>query len=374
MLKKFVVIGLGLLMLLTLGCAEGESTTDMLKRGLFEGDVKATAAPRKAAAPLASGEKPDAPRAADTSAAAAPAASVATPLAVLASFTPEPSATNTPVPTATAITSLSAKENREEYTTRCKHWALRNMAPIEFSRFEQLDPYSMTDLERVLWGSVLIGQERSLKVGRYMGNYDEFAADHLEWCQDYWSEALDESNASKRNHELFQSSCLLTLVEEGRNHEDRAERNYSEFEELGMSSVIVNQAIRLLNWMDIDGDALLMLEEMPFELVDRVWDRESSLEGRYEQQNKINEWPKDSVLRSEKEWWGIEGVWKHGGSGLCKSYYPQLFFGRWVPLDDFGMDERLDEAQDKLREARESDDWPDWAEGPDRDILIRLGK
>ena len=358
MLKKFVFIGLGLLMLLTLGCAEGDSTTDMLKRGRLEGDVKATATlvppatPRKAAAPLASGEKPDAPRAADTPAAAAPAASVATPLAVLASFTPEPSATNTPVPTATAVTSLSAKENREEYIIRCKHWALTNMKPLVYSKFEGLDPYNMTDLERALWGSRLGNRQHEY----YKANGREFANNPVEWCQDYWSEALDESNASKRNHELFQSSCLLALVEEGRTYKNAAEREYSEFEELGMSSVIVNQAIRLLNWMDIDGDALLMLEEMPFELVDRVWDRESSLEGRYEQQNKINEWPKDSVLRSEKEWWGIEGVWKRGGSGLCKSYYPQLFFGRWVPLDDFGMDEGLEEAQEKLREARESDE------------------
>ena len=65
-------------------------------------------------------------------------------------------------------------------------------------------------------------------------------------------------------------------------------------------------------------------------------------------------------------------MWEHREIGLCKSYYPQLFFGRWVPLDDFGMDERLEEAQDKLNEARDRDDWPDWADGPDRDILIRL--
>ena len=205
----------------------------------------------------------------------------------------------------------------------------------------------------------------------YEPNGREFANNQLEWCQDYWSEALDESNASKRNHELFQSSCLMALVEEGRTYQNAAERIYSQFEELGMSSVIVNQAIRLLNWMDIDGDALLMLEETPYELVNRVWETRA-LEGRYEQQNRIREWPKDSVLRSDKEWWGIEGVWKHGEIGLCKSYYPQLFFGRWVPLDDFGMDERLEEAQDKLNKARKSYDWPDWADGPDRDILIRL--
>ena len=323
--------------------------------------------------PEASGTNPTTPRPAPTPAQASNPLSVMTPLAVLPSYTPEPVPTSSPTPTATAVTSEAAQEKRGKYLVRCKNWALTYMEPLVYSKFERLDPYSMTDLERALWGSRLVNRQRSFSIDNYYEpNGREFANNHLEWCQDYWSEALDESNASKRNHELFQSSCLMALVEEGRTYQNAAERIYSEFEELGMSSVIVNQAIRLLNWMDIDGDALLMLEEMPYELVDRVWARQSSLEGRYEQQNRINEWPKDSVLRSEKEWWGIEGVWEHREIGLCKSYYPQLFFGRWVPLDDFGMDERLEEAQDKLNEARKSYDWPDWADGPDRDILIRL--
>ena len=322
--------------------------------------------------PEASGANPTTPRPAPTPAQASNPLSVMTPLAVLPSYTPEPVPTSSPTPAATAVTSEAAQEKRSEYLVRCKNWALTNMEPLVYSKFERLDPYNMTDLERALWGSRLVNRQRSYIDNYYEPNGREFANNHLEWCQDYWSEALDESNASKRNHELFQSSCLMALVEEGRTYQNAAERIYSEFEELGMSSVIVNQAIRLLNWMDIDGDALLMLEEMPYELVDRVWARQSSLEGRYEQQNRLNEWPKDSVLRSEKEWWGIEGVWEHREIGLCKSYYPQLFFGRWVPLDDFGMDERLEEAQDKLNEARDRDDWPDWADGPDRDILIRL--
>ena len=55
------------------------------------------------------------------------------------------------------------------------------------------------------------------------------------------------------------------------------------------------------------------------------------------------------------EWWGIEGAW-NADWDACKNYYyyPQLFFGRWVPLDDFGSD------------------WPGWADGSDRKILIEL--
>ena len=72
------------------------------------------------------------------------------------------------------------------------------------------------------------------------------------------------------------------------------------------------------------------------------------------------------------EWWGIEEVWGYDQMRYCQSYYPQLFFGRWVPLDDFGMDERLEEAQEQLRKARASDDWPEWADAKERDILMRF--
>ena len=111
--------------------------------------------------------------------------SVGTPLTVLPSYTPEPEPTSSPVPTATAITSEAAQSKREEYVARCKHWALRNLEPIEYSKFERLDPYNMTDLERVLWGIVLVDQEQVQTTGQYYYGFSSdgeirFEKDYLE--------------------------------------------------------------------------------------------------------------------------------------------------------------------------------------------------
>ena len=137
--------------------------------------------------------------------------------------------------------------------------------------------------------------------------------------------------------------------------------------------MLVNQWVRLLNWMDIDGIYLLAVEEKPHDLVVRVWERSSdSNKGRYRESNRVNGWPTESVRAEDTEWWGIEETWSYDQVRTCKSYYPQLFFGRWVPLDDFGAEKWLEEAVENLEEAREKDDWLDWAETHDRDILIRL--
>ena len=393
MVKKLVVIGLGLAMLLTLGCGEGESTTDMPKRGLLEGDVKATATlaptapPGKPAAPLASGEKPDAPRAADTPTAPAVAATakpVATPLSVLASFTPQPVATRTPYPTATPISSVGSQVERDENVARCLHWALRNMEPIEFARFERLDPHDMSDLDRVLWGSVLADREQVQSIEAYYSRVNddgviEFKSDHLEWCQDYWSEALERGNATKRNHEYYLLECVSTLLKYGWDADRSARETFESYPDRErMSPVVVNQGVRLLKcrWMEMDGLDLLNSEVKPYEIVLRVWQSESDT--RYKSSNRIGGYPVDSLSNEDKEWWGIEGLWNYDQMRDCKSYYPQLFFGRWVPLDSFDMeqvvdlDELLDEVRKWMVEERNSP-MPDWFyDEQDRDILIML--
>ncbi len=73
------------------------------------------------------------------------------------------------------------------------------------------------------------------------------------------------------------------------------------------------------------------------------------------------------------EWWGIEGAWNADWDACKNYYYPQLFFGRWVPLDDFGSNKlSLERAEERLEELRDSSDWPGWADGSDRKILIEL--
>ena len=252
------------------------------------------------------------------------------------------------------------------------------MEPIEYSRFEDLDPYKMTDLERVLWGSVLVREERAQSLTHYYefnGSGIDFDNDYLEWCQDYWSEPLGEDNARKRNHEVWRVACTLGLVTKAQQVEESAEEAYRNYEDDGMSSVVVNQSIRLLNWMDIDGLTLLGMDVKPYELVQRVWQSESSDEGRYRSSNRVGSgWPTETVSSQDKEWWFIEDLWTYDQVRSCQAYYPQLFLGRWVPLDDFEVDESLNDMHEAIDEARESGDWPDWAESKDRDILIRLGR
>ena len=316
------------------------------------------------------------PRPADTPVLADTPTVAMTPLAVLPSYTPEPTATVPPRPTAVPIDSPSAKELREEFIVRCKHWALRNLKPIEYSRFEELDPYNMTDLERVLWGSVLTGRDQVGEVSAYYSGGVEdgefrFQSNHLEWCQDYWSEPLDQVNAVKRNHPAWQMSCQADLPGDAWGLEERVVYAFEEYESEGMSAVIVNQYARILNWVDIDGETLLKVEPKPREIVQTFWNREDDGPSRYRERNRVGDWPLASTRAEDIEWWHIESVWQADWDE-CKSYYPQLFFGRWVPLDDFWADEWLEEAKEHLEDQRERDDWPEWADGPDRDILFRL--
>ena len=329
--------------------------------------------PRKAEE---SGARPSTPRPAPTPVPADTPISVMTPLAVLPSYTPEPTATVAPRPTVVPIDSPSAKEQREEYIARCKHWALRNLQPIEYSRFEKLHPHNMTDLERILWGGVIVGQDQVYGTSAYYSSSDDygdfrFQNNHVEWCQDYWSEPLSAENAGKRNHPASQIACLANLPDQARRIEEELEYRFENYESEGMSDVIVNQYARILNWMDIDGETLLKVEPKPRDIVRMVWDRGDDGPSRYRERNRIGDWPLTSTSAEDIEWWRIERAWSEDWS-YCKNYYPQLFFGRWVPLDDFGTDEWLEEVQERLEEQRERDDWPDWADGPDRDILIRL--
>ena len=336
----------------------------------------ALATPAKPKAASRSGAVPDTPRPADTPEPADTAVLVGSPLAVLPSYTPEPTATVAPRATLVPVSAKSVDEERAEYIERCKHWALRNMKPIEYSRFEELDPYNMSDLERVLWGSVVVGDESVSGVDHYYdadsdyGLY-RFRDDHVEWCQDYWSEPLSKGNAGKRNDLSWGLLCQAKLPGGARSLEDDLQFAFENYESEGMSSVVVNQYARILNWMDIDGDTLLQMEPKPRDIVRTVWEREDDGPSRYRERNRIGDWPLSTSTADDLEWWGIEDVW-NGDWEECQSYYPQLFFGRWVPLDDFGAEERIEHAAEYLEQQRDRDDWPEWADGPDRDILIWL--
>lgn len=313
-------------------------------------------------------DRPATAKPADTPEPAATAIQVATPLAVLPSYTPEPSPTVVPVPTTTPVSAKRTEEIKDENIQRCLHWALQNLKPIEFSRFEQLDPYGMTDLERILWGE-MIERPRS-RLGGFW-----FAKGSAAWCADYWSEPLTEENINKRN-EQYKDGCDLSIVSQASKYEKdvRDGSTKSAQNDYSIPPIMVNQYIRIMNWMDISGEDLLNMDEPPIALVERIFNQRDEIysdeyKGRYNL-------PKENAPSDVVEWWRIEEAWfdfvDPDDYIACGWYYPQLFFGRWMPMDDYEIDEKFKKAAEHLRELRQSDDWPEWADQKNRDVLIRL--
>ena len=276
------------------------------------------------------------------------AAPLASGLAVLPSYTPEPSPTSITIPTATPVSTEAKQELRDEYLQRCRHWALNNLPPLVFNEFDSLNPYDMTDLQRTLWSDQLNG---GFRVGE--GS----------WCRDYWSEELSVSNASKRNDQFY-DSCKLNLVERGVRFENFWQTSNTD----DMSPILVNQYVRILNWLDITGDDLLSMDQRPDELIRRLTE---TAETRYINDNVSKHLgPRKGAPSEVIEWWKIEELWNDVSD--CSAYYPQLFFGRWIPVDTYGFNNKIQGDANLLQEARDRDDWPDWADQKDRDILIKL--
>jgi hypothetical protein len=189
-------------------------------------------------------------------------------------------------------------EIEEEYRMRCLHCVREEEQPVTYAEFRELDPDSMTDLERVLWGQI--------------SSSDTFRV----YCRDYWSEPLSVENANKRN-ESYYEECYQGLW--------YSRENYLQYEDYKWE-----QYSRIANWLDIPGDALVEMSPKPLDLVMTAWDRE---------QRGYSPEPED-------EWYGILRAWpqhyfevgpqiSHGDSSseYCVRYYPQLFTGRWIPLD-----------------------------------------
>ena len=183
----------------------------------------------------------------------------------------------------------------------------------------------------MLWGSVIVGQDRVSHVESYYSTSVKygtfrFRGDHIEWCQDYWSEPLSSENASRRNHAAWQIWCHASLPGDAWNFEERVEYAFDEYESEGMSAVMVNQYARIFNWMGIDGETLLRMEQKPLDLVQSVWDRGDDGQSRYRERNRISDWPLNTTSSEDIEWWHIESAWQADWDE-CKNYYPQLSSG-----------------------------------------------
>lgn len=308
-LTVFLVVSLVVGAFLTVGCGLGSDQEDagavVRERGMPAQPPTPEPAPTIEAAPEPTlvPKLPATPRPAPTAPPAPPRPTVtpeATPLSLAGRITP--TATPTPWPTPTPISKMGRdvqlSELEAEYRVKCLHYVREHEQPVTYAEFRELDPDNLTDLERVLWGQI--------------SSHGEFRL----YCQDYWSEPLSVENAHKRNNSYW-NECYRGLWSSRVDYLNEEHR--------------WDQYSRIANWLEIPGDALVEMSPRPLDLVMIAWERE---ERGYEPE-------------PEDEWYGILRAWpstddnyvvkfrvgRNSYAEECVYYYPQLFTGRWIPLD-----------------------------------------
>ncbi len=208
--------------------------------------------------------------------------------------------TPTPTPTPELMITPRGDEGSEpisaleaEMRARCLHLVRDTEDAMTYSEFRELDPDNMSDLERVLWREV----------------------DESYFCLDYWSESLSLENADKRN-ESFRFACYWDLTSQ------------REYRREGSNGGVVDQYARIANWIDMPGRDLLALETRPIDYV----------VAEYERQRQGHR------TTNEDEWYKILEAWPrynefelrnygNGDADSCVYFYPQMFTGRWIPID-----------------------------------------
>ena len=229
----------------------------------------------------------------------------------------------------------------DEHRRRCSFWALNNLQPVVYSEFAQLNPGTMDDLDRILWRS-------TLNSGGHLGYYyaDPAAVDHSPlllpsnpgiYCRDYWAEPLNRSNADLRN-QGFEAECRFRL-------EDRIAGQYQRLRDGVHNDVdnelvynTPNQFVRILQWLDLSGDELLNAEEPPYRtLQDQSQHPYAHWHDWIPTEDRLVDYLRDNEESLHLEWLGIVGSagLSEGSTDLqaCHYYYPQLFYGYWVPFD-----------------------------------------
>ncbi len=209
----------------------------------------------------------------------------------------------------------------------------------------------MTDLERVIWAEQ-IGQR--------------------EHCRDYWSEPLSAANAGKRN-DSYRNGCYESLW--------RHHNNFIEGHSRGSDSIRFDQAARIANWLDIPGDTLVTMDPSPLDL---------AIAAR-EQGNRYEEGDYETAL--DDEWFGlvpgrvpghfsVTGPWPRNpfevgpmvgdssDTGNCARYYPQLFTGRWIPLDTAIRRQEIQEYLATRTPTPVPDDFGEWVNQRDRQVYV----
>ena len=236
---------------------------------------------------------------------------------------------------------MGARIPDDEHRRRCRFWALNNLQPVVYDEFTSLNPDTMDDLDRILWRSAIHGNSR---LGYYGASPVASADNPLLfprnpgiYCRDYWAEPLNRSNADLRN-EGFEAECRLRLEDQitSRYQQLRDWAHNDEDNELIYQTP--NQYVRILEWLDLTGDELLNTSVPPYQIL--------QIQSRHPYAYSYDWVPtEDGLIYYEREygknldleWQGIVGAAglseESTGIRACHYYYPQLFYGYWIPFD-----------------------------------------
>ena len=227
----------------------------------------------------------------------------------------------------------------DENRRRCKFWALNNLQPVAYSEFAKLNPDTMDDLDRILWRSQLHGNSRLY--------YDDDFADSQHgagllprgpgiYCRDFWAEPLNRSNAELRN-KGFEPHCRFNLEEQITNRYRRLADVVS-YEDNELVYDTPNQYMRVLEWLDLSGDDLINSDNPPYRiLLEQSRHQYAYADDWIPTKDGLADYTRETGETLHLEWLGIVAAagLSSGSSDLsdCHYYYPQLFYGYWVPFD-----------------------------------------
>ena len=228
----------------------------------------------------------------------------------------------------------------------CQAWALDNFDPHVYLEFAKLDPANMDDLQRTVWREQLSSSGAHTRLPTYrqeashptpIGGDDR----NEKTCRVYWAERLSKANADKRNRQ-YQGACLFGLVQ-------AADRQWAKLAQAAVSGGdtaaydIPNQHVRVLRWMHLTGDQILDMADPPSELLKRLSDKKYAYNPNIPSTSDITQLEAQHGDDFSADWWNIVGATlaqNHDRAEACPKYYPQLFYGYWIPFAEPGGDDK----------------------------------
>lgn len=234
-----------------------------------------------------------------------------------------------------------ARIPKDEHRRRCRFWALNNLQPVVYSEFAKLNPDTMDDLDRILWRSKIHGNS-------HWGYYDEDAVPTPDgslllprnpgiYCRDYWAEPLNRGNAELRN-KGFEAQCRFRLEERIANQCQRLREWVHSDEDNELVYQTPNQYVRILEWLDLSGNELLDADPPPYRILEvQSQHQYAHWHDWTPTEDGLIDYAREYDETLSLEWLGIvrEAGLSEGSTDIqaCHYYYPQLFYGYWVPFD-----------------------------------------